>query len=206
MVMKFVKFISLSFVTLLLIGCFSVKRDTTATYVLNTPAPNVIHAPRAPITLLVSLPKASAGYNSQRIAYMMKPYQLNYFTKSFWAESPSRMLQPLIVESLQQTGHYRAVVSVPFSGVYDLRLDTELVQLQQEFFKNPSCVRLVLRAQLLDANTQKIIANREFVAEEISPQENPYGGVIAANRATEKLLQELVKFCVQVIDVNKNGL
>ena len=62
-----------------------------------------------------------------------------------------------------------------------LRLETEIVALQQEFTEHPSRVRFALEARLLDGGERRLLAMAAFEAVEPSASEDPYGGVIAAN-------------------------
>jgi cholesterol transport system auxiliary component len=63
--------------------------------------------------------------------------------------------------------------------------------LEQQFFSNPSRVRLALRAQLVETKTQSVLGTRSFEVFEPAPTDDPYGGVIAANKATTDLITEL---------------
>jgi len=188
-----------SSILLLLTGCslFSPVDNSQKTYVLATVNPNVLHAPKTNLTLLVTPPQTSQAYNSTQMAYALCPYTLAYFSKHSWADTPPEMLLPLIVQSLQNTCHYHAVVIPPFGGNYDLALNTQLILLQQEFMKCPSRAHVVLRAQLINNTTQKVIATRQFDVRVIAKSDNPYGGVVAANCAVAKVLQELTQFCLQ---------
>jgi cholesterol transport system auxiliary component len=70
-----------------------------------------------------------------------------------------------------------------------------LIRLQQEFTTQPSRVQLTLRAQLYDVRNRKLLAVREFDAAENATSDDAYGGVIAANRALERVLGQLADFC-----------
>ena len=105
------------------------------------------------------------------------------------------MLAPLLAQALEQAGAFRAVVRTTNPIPADLRLDTELIRLQQDFTAQPSRVELALRAQLYDVNSKTILAVREFDATETATSEDAYGGVMAANRALERLLVQLTDFC-----------
>ena len=79
----------------------------------------------------------------------------------------------------------------------DLRLDTEIIRLQHEFLTRPSQVRFTLRAHLVDNRTRRVLASREFEAVAPAASENPYGGVVAANRAVQTVLEDLAAFCAE---------
>jgi len=78
-----------------------------------------------------------------------------------------------------------------------LRLDTEIIRLQHEFQTQPSRVRFTLRAYLVDDKTRRVLAWREFDAAVPAASEDPYGGVVAANRAVQTVLENLSAFCAE---------
>jgi cholesterol transport system auxiliary component len=106
-------------------------------------------------------------------------------------------LAPLIVAALERSGQFSAVVQSPTSAVGQLRLDVEIVRLQQEFLSLPSCAHFTIRAHLIDTATRQVVAWREFDAIVPSSSEDPYGGVVAANRAVRTVIEELADFCGQ---------
>ena len=144
---------------------------------------------------MVNPPQASAGFDSQRIIYVRKAHQLEYFAHSEWVDTPARMLAPLIVAAVDKSGAFRAVVSTPSAAAGDLRLDTEIVRLQHEFGSTPSRVRLTLRATLTDNATRQVLARIDFDSVADAASEDAYGGVVAANHATRVVLQSLAVFC-----------
>lgn len=170
----------------------------TAFYALNgTP----IAAPKTALdtapTLIINPPHAAAGFDSARIIYVREPHKLEYFARSEWVDPPARMLGALLVSALEHTGSFRAVVLSPGAATGDLRLDTEIVRLQQEFQTQPSRVRFTLRAYLVDDKTRRVLAWREFDAYAAATSEDPYGGVVAANRAVQTVLDELSQFLTE---------
>jgi cholesterol transport system auxiliary component len=74
--------------------------------------------------------------------------------------------------------------------------------LEQQFFSTPSRVRLALRVQLIDLKQQRIIGTRDFEVFEDAPSDDAYGGVIATNRATAKLLEQLAAWVSTIINGN----
>lgn len=185
---------------LLMTGCtlFSpVKNQQQNTYIINSIPGCVPKAPLSPLTLLVTPPQTTQPYNTNQIAYSTCPFTLSYFAKNFWVDTPPQMLLPLIVQSMQETCHFHAVVIPPFAGGYDLVLNTQLLQLKQDFSCHPSRVHLMLRAQFIDA-TGHVIATRQFCITAVAPCDDPYGGVVAANKAVASLLAQLTRFALDV--------
>ncbi|MCU6435009.1 ABC-type transport auxiliary lipoprotein family protein [Undibacterium sp. Jales W-56] len=148
-------------------------------------------------TLIINPPHAASGFDSKHLIYSREAHKLDYFAHSEWIDTPARMLAPLIADAVDKTGMFRAVLLTPSAASGDLRLDTEIVRLQQDFDRQPSRVRFTLRAYLVDNTTRKILAWREFDEAVDSPSENPYGGVVAANQAVRMSLTRLALFCAE---------
>jgi cholesterol transport system auxiliary component len=185
--------------TLLLSGCslFSpVNTQPPATYVLNA-VPHLLNKQVGRSgTLMVLPPDTRPIYDTTQIAYSTKQYQISFFGENRWAETPSQMLQPLLVQTLLNTHRYHAVVTPPYAGRYSYVLRTHILTLQQDFTHSPHTVNWVVRADIFNAATNQIIASKQFVVSEPIRQLTPYAGVLAANRATEKLLTQLMRFCL----------
>ena len=141
--------------------------------------------------LVVGLPQAEAGFEQPRMAYLQRPYEVSYYATNVWVDAPARMLAPLLVRSLEATGLWRVVVSMPTVVRGDYRLDTSGLVLQQEFLQQPSQTRLQLRAQLLEMKDQRVLGVRSFEVLEPASSDDAYGGVQAANRAVTRVLEAL---------------
>lgn len=188
---------SLFVVSMLLAGCSvfqPVKSSNISSYALEAQFDTAVKD-SAGLTLLVSTPNAQPGFDSTRMVYTRKMHEIEYFAQNKWVDSPARMLAPLMVKALESSGKFSAVVTSRSSVTADLRLDTEIIRLQQEFFTQPSQVRLTVRAQLIDMQGKRVLATREFDVTEAATSEDPYGGVLAANHAVKTILLKLVEFC-----------
>ena len=150
-------------------------------------------------TLIINPPRAAAGFDSQRIIYLREAHKLEYFANSEWVDLPARMLGTLLVAALQDSGAFRAVVLAPGTAVGEMRLETDIIRLQQDFQTRPSRAHFTLRATLLDDKTRRVLAWREFDASVPSPTDDPYGGVLAANLAVQSVLKELAAFCAEQV-------
>jgi ABC-type uncharacterized transport system auxiliary subunit len=134
-------------------------------------------------TLIVNPPHAATGFDSQRIIYVRKAHQLEYFAHSEWVDTPARMIAPLIVAAVENSGMFRAVVLTPSAAAGDLRLDAEIMRMQHDFGSQPSRVQFTLRAYIVDNATRRVLAWREFDETVACRERGSYGGVVAANRA-----------------------
>jgi cholesterol transport system auxiliary component len=187
---------------LLLSACsmFSpVQTDSGTTYLLNkTPQP-LTKKPQRMVNLLITMPGASSIYNTTAIAYTTKPYEIAYFAKNSWAETPPQMLQSLLIQTLQRTHYFHSVGSLASMGNYNYILNTQIIQLEQDFSAGRKVVRLVLRAQIVNSTNNQIIASKEFSVSEVILHADPYAGVTATNKAVARALSQLAQFCLKVI-------
>lgn len=167
---------------------------------LPMPMPKPMPAPQAALlTLIVETPRAAAGFDTRDIAYVRRAHEVEYFAVHQWVDTPARMVAPIMVQALQRSGSLRSVVLAPTVAAGELRLETELVRLQQDFTRTPSHVRMSMRVLLVDAATRRPLAWRELDAVVLSPSEDPYGGAVAANAALAQVLQQLVAFVAQSV-------
>jgi cholesterol transport system auxiliary component len=147
--------------------------------------------------LLVAAPRAGPGLGGPRMAYLKQPNQLQYFARSQWVEPPARLLGPLLARALERTGRFQAVTELALAASPGLRLESEVVRLQQEFTVRPSQVRFTLRLELIDVLAHRIIGTRELEAVEPAPSEDAVGGAAAANTAVKRVLEEAAGWCAE---------
>ncbi|MGB8285255.1 MAG: ABC-type transport auxiliary lipoprotein family protein [Candidatus Aquirickettsiella gammari] len=147
-------------------------------------------------TILVNQARPNAVYNSARMIYIPACYQIQYFTQNRWTDPPAQMLQPLLINALQHTDRFQAIINTPSTTYYDWILNTQLLSFQQEFISIPSRFRIAIRAQLINARTRRVISSEDFLVTQIAPHDDAYGGALAANQATQKILNEISCFCL----------
>lgn len=148
-------------------------------------------------TLLVAPPKAAPGFDSNRIAYTRQPPKLDYYKDSVWSDAPAKMLLPILVRAFEATGAFRAVVSPPAPGLANLRVDVDVIRLQQEFMTQPSRVRLMARIKIVDLKSGHVLGTQVFEAVEPAPSEDANGAARATNTAVQKVLDQMVRFTLR---------
>ena len=131
--------------------------------------------------------------------YVKKPFQLEPFAKNAWISPPADMLFPLLIETLQGTGYFYAVTSSPYSEEADYRLDTQLLNLEQNFLKKPSVIQFSAKVVLSRVDSKEIIASRIINKHISCSQDTPYGGVVAANQASYQFTAEVADFVISHI-------
>jgi cholesterol transport system auxiliary component len=146
--------------------------------------------PGAP-SLVVAPLTAAPGFDSARMLYLRQPQVLQAYAYAEWADTPARLLAPLLLRALQHTGAFGAVLQAPSSASGPLRLETELLQLQHLHLRSPSEVQLALRVVLIDTATRQALFTRRFETRVPAASDDPAGGAAAAALAAQRLLAEL---------------
>jgi hypothetical protein len=109
----------------------------------------------------------------------------------------ARQLAPLIVHAIGRSGAFRAVGPIE-NGIFgQLRLETEILKLQQEFEGVPSSVRFTMQVYLIDNATNDVVASRDFDQAVPSASEDLHGGVVAGDREVQEVLAQLIRFCAE---------
>jgi cholesterol transport system auxiliary component len=167
--------------------------DTTKSVLNKLPGELQQQAARS-ATLLVFPPATKAVYDTTQMAYTTQVYQVEYFSRHEWADTPSQMLQPLLVTTLRRTRAFSGVLMPPHAGRVSYVLRSEIVELLQDFTTQPPTMRLGLRIELSDGTTDRLIASKDIVLSEPMQQKAPEAGVVAANEAVAKALQQVARF------------
>lgn len=146
--------------------------------------------PNGPV-LLVNVTQSEPGFDTPRMAYLSRPYELRYYATHQWADTPARLFSPLLVHAVSRSGAWRAVLPWPNSARGDYRLDSQGFTVQQEFLQQPSHVRFRVWMQLVELKESRVISTRMFEVTEGAPSEDAYGCVLAANRAAAAILDQV---------------
>jgi cholesterol transport system auxiliary component len=184
---------------LLLAGCSlwpQPAADEPALHVLEG-RPAVVAQARRERVLAVSAPRAAPGYDSAAMVYVQQAHALDHYATHRWADTPARMLGPLLMRSLEDTRGFRAVVPAGSSVQADLRLDSEIVSLRQSFLARPSRVEFTLRVQLVDVPGRRVLATRYVELAQDAPSDDAPGGVTASNAAITRALALVAAFCAE---------
>ena len=150
-------------------------------------------------TLTVNTPKAVAGFDSNQMLYTRNTHQVEHFSRNEWVDTPANMLQSLLILSLENTGDFKAVL--PKSGAIksEIKLDSQVVTLLQNFDTKPSKVDFGLRVSLINSETNQVIASQLFMEQVMAKSDTPAGGVGAANEAVNLALKKVGLFIKQAL-------
>lgn len=199
------KIVILYFLALATIGCSPIKTPISNQYKLDAFNIQKLSNKKTAQSILISQPEAMAGYQTEQMVYIKKPYELSSFAHNAWVSTPANMIYPLLMQSLQKTGYFYAVSSGPYADKADYRIDTQVILLQQNFLPKPSVIDLVAKVVLTHIADNRVVSSR-IISEHVQcPTDTPYGGVIAANKATKAFTAAVSKFVVDKVDSDNSS-
>jgi len=174
------------------------QRVSVAQPLLSEMQSDLPHRETGGATVLVLPPQTTAAYDTRRMAYRRQPQELGYYRERQWADTPSRMLQPLLVQALEGTRSLGVVWTPPYTGHSRYALRTEILELTQDFTQSATLV-LSLRFQLMDYEGNRIVATKELNLREPMSEKTSAAGVVAANEATREALREMAAFVLDAV-------
>ncbi len=192
--------------SILLTACAPITPEANNKYKLIAFSHEKITAKKTDITILVSHSQAISGYQTEQMLYSDKPYQISSFVKNSWISPPAGMLTPLIAQSLEQSNFFFAVASGPDADKTDYRLDTQIIELQQNFLTKPSQIEFIVQASLSHIEDNRLVSSHTFVIRTPCASNNPYGGVVAANQTIQTFTKELTKYVIYHIKLDNKLL
>jgi cholesterol transport system auxiliary component len=194
------RIIYLASLSMLLLGsCTPVKTNTVYQYKLEGYSQQT-SPKRLPYSLLISQPDAMVGYQTEQMMYIQRAYQLSAFSENTWVGPPANMFYPLLVQSFQSSHAFKAIASSPFADKVDYRLDTQILAMEQSFLTKPSTYIMKVKAVLSHVTNNQVLSSRILTVRIPCHQDSPYGGVVAANKASKILTQRIQNFVIQAIE------
>ncbi|MGH9684976.1 MAG: ABC-type transport auxiliary lipoprotein family protein [Candidatus Acidiferrales bacterium] len=135
-------------------------------YVLDVPTvPAQASSAQFPITLVVARPTASNLYRDDRLVYGTGPVQRGVYSDHRWAETPSDMIQDMLVSTLRSTGQFRSVSRINSTARGDYIVRSRLSALY-EVDKPELVARFSLQLELFDPAARATVWSDSYTHDE----------------------------------------
>jgi cholesterol transport system auxiliary component len=179
-------------------------------YVLTPKSTFPKNLPNVKWQLLIEIPHSPAGVNTQRIVLRDSPIELKYFDRSNWTDLAPKMVQALMVESFENSGHILAVGREAIGLRADYVLKTELREFQAEYVSSLSetgqdvdidseapQVRVAMSVKLVKLPRRSIVASKTF-ENVMAADENSMKSIMGAfDNALGKTLKGVVSWTLR---------
>lgn len=182
---------------LLLVGCVSLLQSPSKSRVFNlqTPQGIPVATERLPIQLSIDEPAAGGALDSNRVVVYAQPLELQYLAGAQWSERATRLWQRLLVESIENSGRFRAVSSAGQALRHDWALVGELIEFQAQIDAGGAPTVLVkLSLKLVENPSLKVRSQRTFSARVAASGGDASAIVDGFDRATRQVLAEVVQW------------
>ena len=168
--------------------------DPLATFNLAAPDLTSSKFRRWPVQVTVSQPTAMRALDTDRILVMSPGGRVAYFEGAAWSDRLTKLVQTRIVEAMQDSKAFRAVLTTSDRVDGEFSLAVEIREFDVEISKNRSESVVTLFVKLIDNVRSEVIATRQFSARSPASSDDPANGVIALQGDFDKVTQELVKW------------
>lgn len=158
----------------------------------------------SPYTLLVAPTEAVGDYLTNQMLYTQQDYQLSAFSKNIWSNPPAAMFFPILIQSLDSSHFFAAVVTSPYAGMTDYRLDTQIIDFKQNLIKTPSQFELKIKISLTQTASNQTVKSKIFKEIVPCPEDSPLGGVQAANIASLEMSRAIAEFIIATLKSPKH--
>jgi len=179
---------------MVLAGCISLVPEPgdVVIYDLRAPARIVVDLPPATYQLVVERPVASSALDSVRIV-TMDGRALRYIAGVAWPDPATRVVQSLLVESLENSGVILGISRDEVGAYGQVRVKGEL----RELGIDNGVARVGLYLQVIREPRARIMAARSFQAQQRPDGTDANALVMALETATQQLLGEAVPWILQ---------
>ncbi len=174
----------------LLCGCGMAGGSAPATYDLQAPAVDKPKASRS-AQLMISPPVAVKTIDTDEILVKGANGRVAYYTGVAWGDRLPRLFQARLVESLANSGAFRAVLTNQDRVSGDLSLAVEIRDFQVETSAAGSEAVIDIYAKLVDERSNTVVTSKRFEARQAAASKEPGAGIEALNTAFQQVVRDI---------------
>ena len=117
----------------------------------------------------------------------------NNYAHNRWSDTPSKLLETLWIEEIENNSYFKAVVPSHFISKADYVLESNLYDFTQYLYDDGSSNGVIkLRLYLIDNKTKEIISSQEMLSTTPIEEQNAAGTVAALNTAAIQINKKLI--------------
>ncbi len=157
--------------------------------------------------LVLAPPEAQGAIDTTRIALAPSATRIEYYADAGWTDRMPLMLQALMLESFENSGHIIAVGRRAIGLRSDYELRTDVREFQAEYYQHPGqspncngqafCVDVAINAKLIYTPRRTIVATRDFRAFAPSDVDSLVTAVEAFDEALGDVLKDMVAWTLR---------
>jgi cholesterol transport system auxiliary component len=144
--------------------------------------------------VMVAAPSAIRALDTERILVSSPGGRISYFSDAAWSDRLPRLVHSRLVEALQDSGAFRAVLTTQDRVDGDFAIATEIRAFQLDVDNGNTAATVKIFAKILDERRGKVLATREFSARVPAGKDDAAASVAALQDGFSRVAGELVRW------------
>ncbi len=177
----------------MLCGCGFMGSPPPATYDLQAPAIDKARGSRS-VQLMISPPVAVKTIDTEEILVKSANGRVAYYSGVAWGDRLPRLFQARLVESLANSGAFRAVLTNQDRVAGDISLAIEIRDFEVEATGAGAEAVVDVYVKLVDERNSAVLTTKRFQAHQAAVTEDPGAGIQALNGAFQQVVREIVSW------------
>ncbi len=177
----------------MLCGCSFMGSSPPATYDLQAPAIDKARGTRS-VQLMISPPVAVKTIDTEEILVKSANGRVAYYSGVAWGDRLPRLFQARLVESLANSGAFRAVLTNQDRVAGDISLAIEIRDFQVEATGAGAEAVVDVYVKLVDERNSAVLTTKRFQAHQAAATQDPGAGIQALNGAFQEVVREIVSW------------
>ncbi len=157
-------------------------------------APEVVRSRAAalPVQIAVVTPSAVRALDTDRILVRPRSEQISYFPGAAWSDRLPRLVRARLAEALENSGHFRAVVTEDdgVSSPYSLQISLRAFEMAVNGALPEG--QVTMSARIVDERAGKVVASEVFEARARAASDGVGAGVAAMTDAFHEASRALI--------------
>ncbi len=174
-------------------GCaFAGSSAPPQTYDLLAPEVNRTRTAALPVQIAVVTPTAVRALDTDRILVRPRSEQISYFPGAAWSDRLPRLVRARLAEALENSGHFRAVVTEDDGVTSPYSLQISLRSFEMSVNGKPPEGHVAMSARIVDERAGKVVASQLFEARARAASDSAAAGVAAITDAFQEASRALI--------------
>jgi len=177
--------------SILLLGGCSIKTHKLNSYDIQ--ADVNVHTNRyySNSVLMVKYPSSLGAFGGSRI-YYKRDGLTSYYLYSQWSQSLNRIIYSQLLNNLEKSKKFKAVVGFNSSAKTNMELEVEIVEFYHIVSKSGSYAKIEFVVKLIDSNSKNIIKVKRFRYKENMQESNAKEFVKKAKYVINRFIEDLI--------------
>lgn len=140
--------------------------------------------------LLIKRVKVERIYDDYRLVYRESPFELNYYSYSFWIKKPGELIRDTVVEFLTKNNVFKRVIRQFSEGTPQWTMQARVITMEEVDAVRVWYARLAMEIEIRDFESNRLILLHTFNRTETLKDKKTY---LVPMEISHILHQELVK-------------